>query len=845
MSPKKTLTPKNQKKPKSSKATNESQGIDISKILNKTANILSNKKLLLNIFYFISMLAILYVAYDLRSGALNADYFSDPDAMYFFMRGEQYAECGQSVCSPGGYDYLRQAGNTSGPLPDVKFHLMSITLVGIHKIIEPFTGITLQHTFINHLPYLTVLLLIVLFFIGKTLFNTPAGIITAGLGAVSSSSLFRSSASAPDHDLFGAFFIMLSLYYFIKYFKEDQNQIKATIFIIIAGVFTLLTPLAWNGSQPYITIPITGYFVIKSLFYKVSWRDLLNVSIFAFLSAIGMLLNVIPSITFAWTDMFKIVAKNMYIDLLLGVVLLYLALILIEKFRLDEKFKINSKILAIGATFMIGCISLFVLGGFNFSMFSSIIDKIISPVRGVGGSGEAVVGFTVAENQAVSFGNLWATFNSGYMPFIPNTILSFFMPFALMVYGFLIYLFTIGYRTIKTQRFNLTYQEIFLITLFLFSVYAALGGSRMFFVFSWVVGIFTAMFFYLTHTNISKLIEKQNLHSDDKKLANTIITGLFVSLFVIIFYAGLNVANASKVTMGYTKQAEGYNVTAYKWIRENTNTTDVIGHWWDYGYWTEYLGRRPVHVDGGGSGDRYEVAYRFMTTPDEEEAYQYCKDHNIEYFMMFPSDLGKFAQMVRIGQREGGFGVLGDPRTQVGNNIVYNVYRGGITKPTKGLFEDLYGVLAVGKSTNNSNSAGISTNNGEGVGNSTISNLIGNISEVKLNLWVIQNNQLTSQTGDKKLKYLCTSQGVVELENGVDNGCFYYINESINLFGQNDARQPIEYSPIVYSSPANMVGLRLILFNGKGTKHFELVHLGDPINDGGSMGQIKIFKVVD
>jgi len=35
------------------------------------------------------------------------------------------------------------------------------------------------------------------------------------------------------------------------------------------------------------------------------------------------------------------------------------------------------------------------------------------------------------------------------------------------------------------------------------------------------------------------------------------------------------------------------------WVRENTNPGEVFVHWWDYGYWVEYLGERPTLADGG------------------------------------------------------------------------------------------------------------------------------------------------------------------------------------------------------------------------------------------------------
>lgn len=797
------------------KGAQPQNGINISNIADK----LSDKKVLFSIIYLISMIVIIAIGFYLRSGAMNAQYFDTPDSLYFFMRGEAYAQCGKSVCTPDGLDPLRQFNDTSKPLADMKLHFMPITLVAIHKIIEPFTGMSLKQVFINHAPYLTVLLLLVIFFIGRELFNTTAGIIAAGLAAVATPSLFRSSASFGDHDLFGTFFIMLSLFYFIKYFKENQNQIKATFFITLSGIFALLTPLYWSGSQPYITLPVTAYFAIKALLQKINTKDLLNITIFTLLSITGIILKSIPSTnTYSIIEILKDVSRNIYIDLLLGVVVFYLVLVLVERLRLDKKYNINSKVLAIGISLVVGCGGLFVLGGFNFSLFQAIFDKIISPVRGVGGSGAAVVGQTVAENQAVSFSSLWEKFNLG------SRLPSFFMPFALAVYGFLILLTIPLYRALKTKLFNLTHQEIFLIVWFAFSVYAALGGMRMFFVFSWVVGIYTAMFFYLAHKQGTKLIDKSQFH--DKKIMRWLLIVALAVLLLFNFYINTNIANASKVTIAYTYMGKAYDDTAYSWIRNNTNKTDVIGHWWDYGYWTEYLGQRPVHVDGGGSGNRYEVAHDFMTTPNEEEAYNYCLRHHIKYVMIFPSDLGKFIQIDRIGQRPGGFGVLGNPRTQVSGNVVYNIYQGIITKPTPGFFEDLYAILAIGKSTQPNNKS-----------------QIGNITEVKLNTGIIQNRQIVSQTGYRKLKYICTPNKLINLTGGVINGCYYYINESVHLYTYKNGILT-EYRPVVYSSPPNMVGLRLILFNGKGMKHFKLVHMGDPINDGGSIGQIKIFKVI-
>ena len=90
------------------------------------------------------------------------------------------------------------------------------------------------------------------------------------------------------------------------------------------------------------------------------------------------------------------------------------------------------------------------------------------------------------------------------------------------------------------------------------------------------------------------------------------------------------------------------------WIREDTSSDSVFGHWWDYGYWVQTLGERATIADGGyhPSSVVHPIGRYVLTTPNPETAYSYLKTMNTDYFLIDSTDIGKYSAYSKIGSDE-------------------------------------------------------------------------------------------------------------------------------------------------------------------------------------------------
>ena len=91
---------------------------------------------------------------------------------------------------------------------------------------------------------------------------------------------------------------------------------------------------------------------------------------------------------------------------------------------------------------------------------------------------------------------------------------------------------------------------------------------------------------------------------------------------------------------------------AMAWVRNNTAANAIFAHWWDYGYWVEYLGERATIADGG----HFEGAYRdhligryLLTEPNPAAALSFMKSNNVTNLLIDQSDLGKYGAFSIIG----------------------------------------------------------------------------------------------------------------------------------------------------------------------------------------------------
>ena len=125
---------------------------------------------------------------------------------------------------------------------------------------------------------------------------------------------------------------------------------------------------------------------------------------------------------------------------------------------------------------------------------------------------------------------------------------------------------------------------------------------------------------------------------------------------------------------------------AMSWVRENTLENSIFVHWWDYGYWVQYLGERPTVTDGGHAVNYWDhlIGRYLLTTPNPKTALSFMKTHNVSYLLIDPTEIGKYGAYSKIGSDSGGEDryssiptmFLDPQQTQETGNSITQIYKG-------------------------------------------------------------------------------------------------------------------------------------------------------------------------
>lgn len=90
---------------------------------------------------------------------------------------------------------------------------------------------------------------------------------------------------------------------------------------------------------------------------------------------------------------------------------------------------------------------------------------------------------------------------------------------------------------------------------------------------------------------------------------------------------------------------------AMSWVRENTPASAVFGHWWDYGYWVQSIGKRATPLDGGNIFPYWNhlMGRYALTGTSSKEAAEFLCTHKVTHFLIDPTDIGKYGAYASIG----------------------------------------------------------------------------------------------------------------------------------------------------------------------------------------------------
>jgi len=211
------------------------------------------------------------------------------------------------------------------------------------------------------------------------------------------------------------------------------------------------------------------------------------------------------------------------------------------------------------------------------------------------------------------------------------------------------------------------------------SIVSARGAVRLFFVITPFI-VFSASFVTV------KLFDYARENKDE--IMRVIFWVVLILSVLGMMFSFVSFTASSSRQAKYTSPSANLQwQRAMAWVRNNTQPGSIFTHWWDYGYWVEYLGERVSVTDGGHANGFWDhlVGRYLLTEPKPEVALSFMKSHNVSYLLIDPTDIGKYSAYSSIGSDASGKDRLSwistfnldEKQTKETRNSTMYVYVGG------------------------------------------------------------------------------------------------------------------------------------------------------------------------
>jgi asparagine N-glycosylation enzyme membrane subunit Stt3 len=541
-----------------------------------------------------------------------------------------------------------------------------------------------------------ILGLIVFFFLIVTLTNSKTtALISSAFLAMIPTYLYRTLAGFSDHEAIGmfAFFLVLlgysvSMKYLDKINLKKYSLIKAIVFGLLVGFLSAFTLASWGGVATFIFMIIPLSFILFWLMNTQHKENLDKLSSLLTFYLVWFFSTMIFGLIYGFSlySTFSRIALSTS-SLLTGFVLLFLIVDYIiiktrKKFLLlqKEKWKKYQIALSAGFAIILGIIVLSISGKNIFVFVPALFDQLLHPF------GTARVGLTVAENlqpflndwiaqigkiffwlfylgmvfvgiemakkvkqkkNKFLFGIIWIVMISGILfsrissgsLFNGTNFISqlFYFGSLIIFVGYFMWLYL-------NKNLNIPVEILILFSWLFFTLIAGRGAIRLFF----VITPFTC---FMGGYAITKIVGYSKEVKDDFLKMILVLFTIFILIVSIISFVGF--VKASNYQSKYTgPSANEQWQKAMSWVRENTPEDATFAHWWDYGYWVQYLGKRAVISDGGHFQGDYRdhlIGRYILTTPIPNTALSFMKSNNVSHLLIDSTDIGKYGAYSRIG----------------------------------------------------------------------------------------------------------------------------------------------------------------------------------------------------
>ena len=604
-----------------------SQGFDTDAILSKL-RINRLQAIEIAVIAIVAVVAALIRILPLQYGA----YLTAFDPLFQFRATEYVVENGYAAWwtwhdTLSWYPMGRDIASTA--YPGIPF--TAAFLYGIAKIF--ISNLTVLDVALYYPVFMAVLTIIAIYFLGKEVAGSPAGIFAALFMAISPAYIRRSTLGFFDTENIGIFAIVLTSLFFLRANDEKHNIEKRVIYAILSGLSLGLIYASW-GAAKYMTGLLILYMLLIVASEKYGTKHLISYSLTI---GLGFL------IVFLTPRLGPNSLMGMDSLAAFGLV----AALLGYEFVKD---KVDVSVISVGAAgvVVLAVLLVYILPAVGITLpIGNKFLQVLNPFT----SGSSYLYDSVAENHVTAWTSLFNDYG---------------LVLALGVFG--------SYYSIK----ELDEKNLYMLVFFTTGLYFAGVMSRLTQILAapaclmGAYGIVMAVQPFL-NPQASQSTSRKSRRKSEVTGVNKRLVLFFVAFMILAIIP--NVTGAIRAADSPTQLASSSISVkvngeypqdwpqALTWMKENVGDDEVICSWWDYGYWIEAMAGKTTMADGATQTTRQisTIGKIMMSEPDESLALleRYEADYIVVFFTHEPGNVQstwpfgdnvKWQWMVQIGE---------------------------------------------------------------------------------------------------------------------------------------------------------------------------------------------------
>lgn len=615
-------------------------------------------------WYLFVLLAIVIISFWVRSMPARFGELQALDPFYLYRASEYVLENNWQLNPhdvmryyPTGVSHWEVEFLVPIYMPTMMYAMLSALGMNMHYL----------HFAIIFPAILGALSVLVVFFLVREFFKDKklgmyAGLFSALFLATVPAFITRTSAGFFEKESLGLFFMLLSIYLFLKALRRGSWR-----YGILSGLALAVGSGSWGGLQ-FVYLLYSGFIVLLfainiilallDYLFPNKVKELLS-DLEGFLG-LNMVKAFVPTILFSLLH--TLAPRSIEVTSYVYMLSFFVAAVLLIKYGIGRFNLVRKDYLpyVIPAIVVIGFLGL-LLG----SMFFDPLTEVTNGLFGMFSPQTGVVDTTVAENNPGNWDHIISVTNADHaMGIVPY--LGFLIPYLSVWVFMFLGIALLAYRFYRTRNW------IYLLLLFwgITTIYGVFRMVRLAILLGPPAAILAGFFVGWVIYRMPRVNIFEGKRVLGMKPLTTLVLVFVVLVFVVNIANGYNYSRMLGPSICFPQENKPCIVIgqggelifdedqpwyqAMTFLSEQTPEDTVVLSWWDFGYWFQTRGNRASVADGGNMyySIVYNIADWFTDNVGNWSAREpWLEYHGVNYILMDYSLPGKYGAISKIASR--------------------------------------------------------------------------------------------------------------------------------------------------------------------------------------------------